>query len=348
MNIEQLDYYLPPELIAQHPAEVRSGSRLLVFDRSGGELVDSRFERIGDFLRSGDCLVLNNTKVLAARFFGRRLTGGKIEGLFLAAVGDLWEVMLKGARKVKTGETICLTDRRKVDFCRAEVVEKRDEGVCQLRVEGGEDFEGILDEIGFAPLPPYIKRTDDADSASADMLRYQTVYAEKYGAVAAPTAGLHFTEELIGRLRDAGVCLAYVTLHVGMGTFKPVTAETLEEHEMHSERFEIDEENADIINAAAEKGGRIVAVGTTSVRTLETVAADRRVRAGMGATDLFIRPGYEFGIVDAMVTNFHLPKSTLIALVGAFGGLDNILRAYDYAIKGGYRFYSYGDAMLIL
>jgi len=349
MKTELLNYHLPRELIAQQPVEVRSDSRLLVLNRIDGSLVDSRFEKIGEFLSRGDCLVINDTKVLAARFFLRRETGGKLEGLFLAEKeAGIWEVMLKGVRRVKTGEGIYLMNRGRSDFCRAEVVEKVGGGKCLLRVEGEGRAEKILERIGFAPLPPYIKRTDDAAAAAIDKLRYQTVYASKAGAVAAPTAGMHFTEELIGRLKSEGIGFACITLHVGAGTFKPITTENIEEHEIHQERFSLDEENARVINAAREKGGRIIAVGTTSVRVLETAAAGSRVKAMEGTTKLFIKPGYEFKAVDCMVTNFHLPKSTLLALVGAFGGLERILGAYRHAIGRRYRFYSYGDAMLII
>jgi S-adenosylmethionine:tRNA ribosyltransferase-isomerase len=349
MKTGELDYYLPAELIAQQPVGVRSESRLLVLNRSKGELIDSRFERIGEFLSGGDCLVVNDTKVLPARFFGRRRSGGRLKGLFLSSrEAGVWEVMLKGAGKVKAGETIYLKDKEKGDFCAAEVVDKLAEGKCLLRLETGWDLETMLDRIGYPPLPPYIKRGDDSAEAAADRVRYQTVYAREVGAVAAPTAGLHFTGELIKQLESGGIRFAIVTLHVGLGTFKPVTAEDIEEHEMEQEQFSIDAENAGIINKAREKGGRIVAVGTTSVRALETAGDKLGVKAGGGATGLFIKPGYEFKLVDAMVTNFHLPKSTLLALVAAFAGLETILAAYRHAVEQRYRFYSYGDAMLIL
>jgi S-adenosylmethionine:tRNA ribosyltransferase-isomerase len=349
MKTEKLNYYLPPELIAQQPSDTRSGSRLLVFNRSNGELTDSRFSRIGDFLLPGDCLVLNDTKVLPARFFGQRSSGSKLEGLFLAeSKAGLWEVMLKGSRKVKAGEIIHLKDKTKKDFCRAVLLEKTGQGRCKLKIEADSNLEIILGRIGFPPLPPYIKRGDNLSQAAIDKLRYQTVYARKAGAVAAPTAGLHFTEKLIEQLKKDGVRFADITLHVGAGTFKPITAGTLEEHQIHQERFSIDEENAGIINAAKEKGGRIIAVGTTSVRTLETIAKDSHITAGNSTTELFVTPGYKFKIIDAMITNFHLPKSTLLALVSAFAGLENILAAYSHAIEQRYRFYSYGDAMLIV
>jgi len=349
MKTEKLNYYLPPELTAQQPLSVRSDSRLLVLNRSNGELVNSRFSRIGNFLLPGDCLVLNDTKVLPARFFGRRSSGGKLEGLFLAeSPPGVWTVCLKGVRKVKLNESIYLKDGEKGDFCRAVVLEKIGRGRCRLKIETDANPETILDKIGFPPLPPYIKRTDDMDQAAIDKVRYQTVYAKRPGAVAAPTAGLHLTNELIKQLKDSGICFAYLTLRIGAGTFEPITAENLDEHEIHQERFGIDEENARIINAAKEKGGRIIAAGTTSVRTLETVATASQVQAASGTTKLFIKPGYKFKIIDAMVTNFHLPRSTLLALVAAFAGLENILAAYRYAIERRYRFYSYGDAMLII
>jgi len=392
MKTEKLNYYLPPELIAQQPTDIRSSSRLLVLNRSGSELIDSQFSNIGDFLSPGDCLVLNDTKVLQARFFARRSSGGKLEGLFLAeSEPGTWEVMLKGARKVKPGDELYLKDKAKKDFCRAVVLEKEGDGRCRLKIERtplsntlqngnpadtptGSDkissIDTVLDKIGFPPLPPYIKRGADPAAAAIDKLRYQTVYARKAGAVAAPTAGLHFTNQLIEQLKQAGIRFAYITLHVGTGTFKPITAENLQDHQIHQERFSIDEENARIINTAKKQGSRIIAVGTTSARTLETVATRSRIEAtspvrspyrrrsspqwqlpsnGAGEeTKLFIKPGYKFKIIDAMVTNFHLPKSTLLALVAAFAGLENILAAYNHAIEQRYRFYSYGDAMLIL
>jgi len=349
MRTEKLQFQLPAELIAQQPVAIRTDSRLLVFNRAHGELIDSRFKKIGDFLSAGDCLVLNDTKVLPARFFGRRATGGKLEGLFLNETSPaVWEVMLKGARKVKVGETVNLRDKNRQDFCRAEVLEKSDEGRCRLKIETDAGSEAILEKIGFPPLPPYIKRSDDPSIAAIDKTRYQTVYARKAGAVAAPTAGLHFTSELIEELKNAGICFAYTTLHVGPGTFKPITTENIEDHKIEQEKFGIDEENARIINTAKEKNGRIIAVGTTTVRTLETMTVGSRLEAASGETSLFIKPGYKFQIVDAMVTNFHLPKSSLLALVAAFAGLENILGAYRHAIRQGYRFYSYGDAMLIM
>jgi S-adenosylmethionine:tRNA ribosyltransferase-isomerase len=387
-------------LIAQNPAAVRSESRLLVLDRSTGALLDSRFSRLGEFLRAGDCLVLNDTKVLPARFFARRRTGGKLEGLFLreTAMTDapdviarseaslpprrrgkqsptamvsttrgahIWEVLLKGARKVKRDESIHIEDRERRDFCTAKVIEKKPDGVCLLDVQTQGGAEAVLNEVGFPPLPPYIRRSSRSDRAESDRQRYQTVYARCPGAVAAPTAGLHFTDELMGQLNAAGICFAYVTLHVGVGTFKPIATEQVEEHEIHREWYRLDTANADAIQAAHQNGGRIIAVGTTVTRVLETVAShvgwasahaaiahpsqDRPhgLPACEDTTNLFITPGYQFKIVDAMITNFHLPRSTLLALVGAFTGMEKIQAAYCHAIEQSYRFYSYGDAMLI-
>ena len=376
MKTERLNYSLPLELVAQAPAARRSASKLLVIDRAADRLIDSEFIHLADFLRAGDCLVLNDTKVLAARFFAQRTSGAALEGLFLTESGGergVWEVMLKGARKVRPGERIGIKSRGvgtahhlpggQGIACEAELIEKRAEGVCLLKIDTDRSAESILDEIGYPPLPPYIRRDGDAAQAQVDRQRYQTVYARRPGAVAAPTAGLHFTDVLLEQVQAQGVRLASVTLHVGTGTFKPVTAEELEAHEIHREWFRLDAANAEIINAARAAGGRIVAVGTTATRVLETVAGQvvgraswlaqsragtHALRAAEGETQLFITPGYEFKAVDAMITNFHLPKSTLLALVAAFAGLERTLAAYRHAVEQRYRFYSYGDAMLIL
>jgi S-adenosylmethionine:tRNA ribosyltransferase-isomerase len=349
MKTELLDYSLPRELIAQQPCRVRSKSRLLVLDRLSGELEDCIFSDIDKFLTAGNCLVLNNTKVLPARFFARRSTGGKLEGLFLQQAEDgVWEVMLKGARRIKTKEQLYLESKQGERTIEAVLLEKKQDGKCLLSIKTGQNAEAILEKIGFPPLPPYIRRGRDLRQAQADRRHYQTVYAKKPGAVAAPTAGLHFTKKLIEKLKNEGITFAYITLHVGAGTFKPVAAENLEEHEIHKEKFSIDSENAEIINRAKERGSRIIAVGTTCVRALETVSAGPKVQPFSRTTDLFIRPGYKFKVTDAMVTNFHLPRSTLLALTAAFAGLDKILAAYRYAIEKRYRFYSYGDAMLII
>jgi len=368
MKTEKLNYDLPAELIAQRPLPVRSDSRLLVLNRFSGKIIDSHFRRLGDFLLPGDCLVLNDTKVVPARFFARRRTGARLEGLFLEQTSDgAWVVYLKGARKIRTGEEICIEDRQKGDFCTAVLLEKGDSGECKLKPAVATDAWVVLETIGSAPLPPYIKRPSNnsvdptnpqtvegrspfsaGESAAEDLLNYQTVYAQKPGAVAAPTAGLHFTESLIEKLKQAGVRFAFVTLHVGAGTFKPVTTDNLDEHRMHTERYSIDAKNAEMLTRVLVEADRIIPVGTTSTRVLETLADGRVFKAISGVTDLFIKPGYKFKITDAMITNFHLPKSTLLALVAAFAGLENTMSAYKHAVEKRYRFYSYGDAMLII
>jgi S-adenosylmethionine:tRNA ribosyltransferase-isomerase len=348
MDIEELNYDLPAELIAQKPAEKRDASRLLVLSRQSGIVADTVFSHIVDYLNKGDCLVINDTKVLPAKFFARRKTGAKIEGLFLEQHRDGWIVMLKNSAKIKQGETLDLLDRDKNPFCSAVPFQKLDAGQWLLRPESEMSAEDILGGIGFAPLPPYIKRVEPAIEHKTDSARYQTVYARRAGAVAAPTAGLHFTQEILEQIREKQITIARITLHVGEGTFLPVKTKTLEEHKIHSERFSLDEQNAKIINETSGKGGRIIAVGTTTVRTLETAAIGGEVFPQSGQTDIFITPGYKFKIVDGIITNFHLPKSTLLALVGAFAGLDKIMAAYRHAIEKGYRFYSYGDCMLIV
>ncbi len=351
MRTELFNYELPPELIAQHPAAVRSASRLLVLDREAAGWTDASFGQIGSWFRPGDCLVLNNTRVIPARFFARRATGGRIEGLFLEErANGGWLVMMKNAGRLRAGEAIVLTGRDTSDFCTAVVTKNLGEGQWILGVESAMPAFEVLDEIGTPPLPPYIRRQrpEKNPHIDKDFERYQTVYAKEPGAVAAPTAGLHFTPQLIEAMETQGVNFAHLTLHVGAGTFKPVTAATLEEHQMHSEQYSLDEGNAAIINNARKGGGRVVAVGTTVVRTLESVAYGNLVESGSGATDIFIKPGYRFKAVDAMVTNFHLPKSTLLALVAAFAGLEFTMDAYRHAVEQKYRFYSYGDAMLIL
>jgi S-adenosylmethionine:tRNA ribosyltransferase-isomerase len=348
MNTEDLNYTLPEELIAQHPSQKCQQSRLLVLDRAADTLADRQFSEFSGLLRPGDCLVLNNTKVLPARFYGRKLTGAQLEGLFIHEEPDGgWQVLLKNARKVKSGEEIELLDRTGAPWGRA--IAKRSEITGQWRLKPDHQINAFsaLEQIGLPPLPPYIKRGREDTSMTEDLQRYQTVYASEPGAVAAPTAGLHFDQAMLEKIKQLGVKLAYVTLHVGIGTFRPVQTETLDEHPMHEERYEIGQEAADIINNTVDSGGRIVAVGTTSVRTLESVAKDRHIQPAQGKTKLFIQPGYEFKIVDAILTNFHLPKSTLLALVGAFAGMDTVLNAYQHAIGQKYRFYSYGDAMFI-
>jgi S-adenosylmethionine:tRNA ribosyltransferase-isomerase len=348
MRTDQLDYDLPAELIAQTPLESRCDCRLLVLNRTTGAIEDRIFTDLAEYLRAGDCLVLNDTKVLPARFFATRTTGARLEGLFLDEHPDSrWEVMLKNSRKVKPGEQIVLLDRDSTGWGRAQLIERFEDGRWLIEVPGAGARE-VLSQIGLAPLPPYIKRAADDARNSCDIDDYQTVYAELPGAIAAPTAGLHFTAGFLEELQAGGIRTARITLHVGAGTFKPVKTELLEDHRMHYERFSVGGNAAEVINQTRQTGNRIIAVGTTSVRTLETLAVNGPIAPSQGRTNLFILPGYEFGIVDAMVTNFHLPRSTLLALVGALAGLDNVLKAYRHAVRQRYRFYSYGDAMLII
>ncbi len=348
MKTQELYYDLPQELIAQKPAPNREESRLMLLDRKSGEYNDAQFSDILEQINDGDCLVINDTKVLAARFFARRVSGAKIEGLFLELTEQgLWHVMLKNSRKLKLDEQFILLDTNKKDSVNATMRKRLDDGSFLIEVASPLELEQLLQEIGFAPLPPYIKRPDGGSKPQEDISRYQTVFARETGAIAAPTAGLHFSEQLLKRITDKGVRIAHVTLHVGAGTFKPVTVENLEDHDIHSERYSLDQENAGIINEVKNSGGRIIAVGTTSVRTLETIARSGKIEAKSGDTRLFITPGFQYRAVDAMVTNFHLPNSTLLALVGAFAGMDNVMAAYAHAVRENYRFFSYGDAMFI-
>ncbi len=349
MKTEDLNYELPASLIAQTPPAERQQSRLLVLDRADGSLSDRIFNDITDYLKPGDCLVLNNTKVIPARFYARKQTGAHLEGLFLYEdTPGCWQVLLKNSRKIHDGDTLELLDRSLTPWYRAKAAKTDQPGQWILTPEIGIDPLQALQHIGFAPLPPYIKRGRIDVHTAEDLSRYQTVYAKQAGAVAAPTAGLHFDQALLETVQEKGVKLAYITLHVGIGTFRPVQTETLDDHPMHEERYEIGPEAAACINRTKQAGGRIIAVGTTSVRTLESVAKDGRIHAEKGQTRLFIRPGFNFQIMDALVTNFHLPKSTLLALVGAFAGMNAVMAAYRHAIARQYRFYSYGDAMLIL
>ncbi|MBW8035880.1 MAG: tRNA preQ1(34) S-adenosylmethionine ribosyltransferase-isomerase QueA [Planctomycetes bacterium] len=349
MKTSSLNYNLPSELIAQKPAHLRTLSRLLVMDRSKNTLHDRNFPDIIEYLDPGDCLVLNDTKVIPARFFARKTTGAKLEGLFIAAhESGTWQVMLKNARKIKKEDHLIITDRQGNDFCRARAIDRTPTGQWLIEPESNDTPEQILEKIGFAPLPPYIKRSPDKQTDQSDLTRYQTVYARQTGAIAAPTAGLHFTDQLLEKIKQKGAQLAYVTLHVGAGTFKPVTADNLADHDIHSETYSLDEKNARIINDAIAKNKRIIAVGTTTVRTLETIAKQRNLTPQTGDTKLFISPPYDFKVVDAIITNFHLPKSTLLALIAAFAGLEEVQNAYKHAIQKKYRFYSYGDAMLII
>lgn len=340
MNVKDFDYYLPEELIAQDPLEDRSSSRLMILDKKTGEIRHSTFKNIIEELNPGDCLVINNTKVIPARLYGAKVgTDAKIEVLLLKRKeNNIWEVLVKPGKKAKIGTKISFGEGKLIGT----VVDIVEEGnrLIQFSYEG--IFEEVLDELGQMPLPPYITHQ------LKDKNRYQTVYAKYDGSAAAPTAGLHFTKELLKEIQAKGVTVASVTLHVGLGTFRPVKVENVLEHHMHSEFFMIEESEAKKINDAKAAGGRIISVGTTSCRTLESAADENgKLKATSGWTDIFIYPGYSFKIIDALITNFHLPQSTLVMLVSALAGREHILAAYEEAVKERYRFFSFGDAMLI-
>ncbi|GFH40144.1 tRNA preQ1(34) S-adenosylmethionine ribosyltransferase-isomerase QueA [Pseudolactococcus insecticola] len=342
MNINDFDFDLPENLIAQTPLEHRAESRLLVIDKAEKTMADKHFYDIIDELNAGDTLVLNNTRVLPARLHGQKSdTGGHIELLLLKnTVDDDWEVLAKPAKKLKNGTVILFGDGR----LKATVVDDSlDHGGRIVTFDYDGIFLEVLESLGEMPLPPYIHEK------LADQGRYQTVYAKENGSAAAPTAGLHFTPELLKKIEDKGVNIAWVTLHVGLGTFRPVSVENVEDHDMHSEFYILPEETAQIINATKTAGKRVIAVGTTSIRTLESVAQkfDGKVQADSDWTSIFIKPGYQFQVVDAFSTNFHLPKSTLVMLVSAFAGRDFVLDAYQHAIDEHYRFFSFGDAMFV-
>lgn len=350
MKVSDFDYDLPPELIAQEPAKLRDGARMLVLDRAAHMLEHRRFADLPAYLHSRDLLVANDTRVIPARVFGRKAkagTGGKVEFLLLeeTAPGH-WDALMRSRRRPKVGEQVVLDE----DLAVVTVLADGELGRVKIRVESRLPWLEVLDRIGQTPLPPYIQRkASTPDQRAADRLRYQTIFAREPGAVAAPTAGLHFTPEVLARLAAQGIGHATVTLHVGIGTFRPVSAENVEEHRMDFERWQIPAETAKRIGAAKAAGGRVVAVGTTSVRTLESAAArPEGLGAGQGRTELFIYPPYEFKVVDALVTNFHLPKSTLLMMISAFAGRDFVFDAYREAIRERYRFFSYGDCMLIL
>ncbi len=355
-DIAELDYALPEELIAQHPPKDRGSSRLMVVDRSAQTIADDSVENLTDYLRAGDALVMNDTRVVPAKFRLKRSTGGIIDALFLDEPEPcVWDVLLKGAQRVSIGETLFLDDPSSDNgdaLFSLVAMSQGGRGRWQLEFQGGQSIPAaeILERVGRMPLPPYIKRAKGTDENDAeDMQRYQTIYANKPGAVAAPTAGLHFTEPLLARIRDASIATQFVTLHVGYGTFAPVEVTNLAEHKMHHEHYAISQDTCDAIAQARERGGRVIAVGTTSARVLESAWQVNRLSAeARGSTDLFCYPPYSFGGFDALMTNFHLPKSTLMALVMAFGGIDLIHRAYEHAVAREYRFFSYGDAMLIL
>ena len=343
MRVEEFDYPLPKSLIAQFPLEKRDCSRLLVVDRLTGELSHTYFSNITDFFKPGDLLILNDTKVIPARLKGVRETGGHVEIFLSRPVYEnnflLWESLVKPSKKVKLGMTLKLKDGL---FAKVEA--EKSNGIKIIRFTNNGAFFEMIEKVGEIPLPPYIHREADA----IDKKRYQTVFAKEKGAVAAPTAGLHFTVELIEKIKNMGVKIEFVTLHVGIGTFLPVRRKNVEEHVMHSEYFYISEKVADKINETKSLGKRVIAVGTTVVRCLESASDDKgRIKPQRSFTDLFIYPGYKFKVVDSLITNFHLPKSTLIMLVSAFAGKDLIFKAYNEAIRRKYRFLSYGDAMFI-
>ena len=343
LTTKDFDYHLPERLIAQTPLADRAASRLLVLDRQTGQKQDLHFDQIINFLNPGDALVVNETRVIPARLFGiKPETGGHLEVLLLNNTqGNQWECLIKPARRAKTGTQIVFGEDGRLT---ATVVSEGDHGgrIIEFSYEGV--FLEILESLGQMPLPPYIKeRLEDAD-------RYQTVYAKENGSAAAPTAGLHFTDELLEAIKAKGVEIIPLVLHVGLGTFRPVSADSIEDHEMHAEYYQLSQASADAIQAVQARGGKIFAVGTTSVRTLETIAAkfDGQVRADSGWTQIFISPGFEFKVVDHLITNFHLPCSTLVMLVSAFYNREAVLAAYEHAVAAEYRFFSFGDSMLIL
>ena len=341
MNTADFDFHLPEELIAQTPLEKRDASRLLVVDRSNGEFSDQHFDSIIDQLQPGDALVMNNTRVLPARLYGEKAgTGGHVELLLLKNTeGDQWEVLAKPAKRLKVGAQVSFGDGRLT----ATVVEELEHGGRIVRFDYQGIFLEVLESLGEMPLPPYIHEK------LADRERYQTVYAKENGSAAAPTAGLHFTKELLAQIEAKGVKLVYLTLHVGLGTFRAVSVDNLDDHEMHSEFYTLSEEAAATLREVKANGHRVIAVGTTSIRTLETIGNKFQgdIQADSGWTNIFIKPGYQWQIVDAFSTNFHLPKSTLVMLVSAFAGRDLTLKAYEHAIAERYRFFSFGDAMFI-
>lgn len=341
MDINLFDYELPKELIAQTPLEKRDSSRLLVLDKNTGKMKHEHFNNIINYLHKGDVLVLNNTKVIPARLIGiKEETGAVIELLLLKDIGnDTWECLSKPAKRLKIGTVISFGE----GILKAEVVEKYDEGIAHVKLIYDGILMEILDKLGTMPLPPYIHET------LKDKDRYQTVYAKFPGSAAAPTAGLHFTKELLKEIEQKGITICYVTLHVGLGTFRPVEEENVLEHKMHSEYYQMDQETAEILNKAKEENRRIIAVGTTSTRTLETIAGlnNGKFIATSGNTEIFIYPGYQFKAIDCLITNFHLPKSTLVMLVSALASREIILNAYKEAVNDKYRFFSFGDAMFI-
>ncbi len=341
MKTSDFYYDLPQELIAQTPIEPRDHSRLLVLDRKTGETTDRHFYDILDYLKEGDLLVINNSRVLPARLYGvKEETGSHMELLLLEQKENMvWETLVKPGKKARVGAKFIFGD----GLLKGEIIEVKPDGNRLIRFESQKNFFEALEEIGQMPLPPYITQKLE------DKERYQTVYSKELGSSAAPTAGLHFTTELMEKIRAKGIKIAEVTLHVGLGTFRPVKAEEITDHKMHSEHYYIPKETADLINQTKQNGGRVIAVGTTSCRTLESVATFfGEIKECEGYTDIFIYPGYEFKVLDGLITNFHLPESTLIMLVSALAGYDHTMKAYEHAVKEQYRFFSFGDAMLIL
>ena len=340
MKTSDFDFYLPEELIAQYPLEKRDYSRLMVLDKATGEIEHKHFYNVIDYLNSGDTLVLNNTRVMPARLIGEKTeTGGKIEFLLLKRIeGNKWECLAKPGKRAKIGTEFTFGQGK----LKCKVVDIVEEGNRIIEFSYDGIFEQVLDELGEMPLPPYItERLDDRE-------RYQTVYSKEQGSAAAPTAGLHFTKELLEQVKEKGVNIAYVTLHVGLGTFRPVKVDDVNEHVMHSEFYHLEEEDAKIINETKKRGNKIISVGTTSTRTLETIGDENGfVKAQSGWTNIFIYPGYKFKVVDKLITNFHLPESTLIMLVSALAGKEKVMNAYNEAVKERYRFFSFGDSMII-
>lgn len=342
MKVDLFDFHLPEEYIAQTPLKNREESRLMFLDKKSGETKDEVFKNVVSYLKPGDCLVLNNTKVLPARLFGTKQdTGAKVEMLLLKQnEDDVWEVLVKPAKRVRKGTTVVFGD----GALKATCVDELEHGGRVVKFQYTGVFYEVLEQLGSMPLPPYIKeQLEEKD-------RYQTVYAKERGSAAAPTAGLHFTERLLEEIRSMGVHIAFITLHVGLGTFRPVSVDTIDEHDMHAEYYQMSEETAHLLNEVKQNGGRIITVGTTSTRTLETIASKYHgnFKAESGWTDIFIFPGYTFKAIDGMITNFHLPKSTLMMLISALAGREHVLEAYKQAVEKEYRFFSFGDAMLII
>ena len=340
MKVSEFNYNLPEELIAQHPYDKRDEARLMILDRENQKYEHKIFRDIIDYLKPGDCLVINNTKVIPARLYGKKDTGANVEFLLLKRIeGDVWEAMVRPGSKIKPGTKVEFGD----GLLKAEVLDVLEGGNRKVKFEYNGIFNEILDQIGLMPLPPYIKeKLEDKD-------KYQTVYAKYDGSAAAPTAGLHFTKELLEQIKQKGIEVANVTLHVGIGTFRPVKVENIEEHQMHSEHYYIKKEDVEKINKAKQNGNRVIAVGTTSCRVLESVADENgMLKEVEGDTSIFIYPGYKFKCIDCLITNFHLPESTLIMLVSSLAGKDFVMNAYEEAVKERYKFFSFGDAMIIL